>query len=324
MLTGKPAFSGDTLASIAYQVVHATPVPARTHRPDLPAEVENVVSRALAKNKRDRFSSVAEFAVHLRWTVSLAADRTPAPQLAGPETDGEPTLVVNSPDDPTPVSTLPSGMAAVLRETIGGASGTGATVSAAPRRWRVVLVSALVGGALALATGLLTRPRAPERTHGTPAPASATADPATRGLASNSGSAPTAGALPVHAAQSADNEVSPARVGGPTRGRARPTAKRAGEPARAESEEITEPAKVARPTARCLLTVGSYPWSELWVDGVDTGQHTPVVGLPLECGAHKLDLKRADLNVDQVENVMLEEGRESKRHFDLPVEGVDN
>ena len=78
---------------------------------------------------------------------------------------------------------------------------------------------------------------------------------------------------------------------------------------------------MARPTARCLLTVGTYPWSELWVDGVDTGQHTPVVGLPLECGAHKLELKRADLNVDQVENVTLEEGRESKRHFDLPVEG---
>ena len=179
MLTGKPAFSGDTLASIAYQVVHATPVPARTHRPSLPAEVENVVSRALAKNKRDRFSSVAEFAVHLRWTASLAANRTPAPQLAGPATDGEPTLVVNSPDDPTPVSTLPSGMAAVLRETIGGGSGTGATVAAAPRRWRVVLVSALFGGALALAAGLLTRPRAPERTHATPAPASATAAPPT-------------------------------------------------------------------------------------------------------------------------------------------------
>jgi hypothetical protein len=30
------------------------------------------------------------------------------------------------------------------------------------------------------------------------------------------------------------------------------------------------------------------------------------------------------LNVDQIENVTLEEGRESKRHFDLPVESLDN
>src|SRR5205814_1289493 len=136
-----------------------------------------------------------------------------------------------------------------LRETIGGGSSTGATVAAAPRRWRVVLVSAVFGGALALAAGLLTRPRAPERTHATPAPSSTTATAPTRALASTSGSAPTAGAVLAHAASSADNEVSPARVGGPTRGRARPTAKRAEEPAPAESEEATEPAKVARPTA---------------------------------------------------------------------------
>jgi serine/threonine-protein kinase len=322
MLTGKPAFSGDTLASIAYQVVHATPVPARSHRPDLPPEVENVVSRALAKNKRDRFSSVAEFAVHLRWTVSLAASGTPAPQAVD---DGAPTLVVDAPDDLTPVSTLPSGMAAVLRETSGGAAGAGPAVSAAPRRWRIVFVSALVGGALALTTGLLTRPRAPERKGRalTTAPA-APASPS-RALASpTGGSAPIAGGTPAHQAQSGDNQVSPARVGGPTRGRARPIAKRAGEPARSESEETTEPVKVAAPSARCLLSVGSYPWSELWVDGVDTGQHTPVVGLPLQCGAHKLELVRSDLNVDQIENVTLEEGRESKRHFDLPVEGLDN
>ena len=93
---------------------------------------------------------------------------------------------------------------------------------------------------------------------------------------------------------------------------------------RLETEESAEPRQVAEPSARCLLTVGSYPWSELWVDGVDTGQHTPVVNLALPCGAHKLELKRSDLNVDQVENVTLEEGREIKRHFDLPVEGLEN
>jgi serine/threonine-protein kinase len=324
MLTGRPAFSGDTLASIAYQVVHATPVPARTYRPDLPPEVEKVVSRALAKNKRDRFSSVAEFAVHLRWTASLAANRTPSPQL----TDGEPTLVVNGPEEPTPVSALPSGMAAVIRETTGGLSArggassagghAGTTASDGPPRWRIILVSALLGGALALAAGLLTRPRTPERTRGALAPAPVTAAPASRAVASSSGSAPA------HPVQALGADVPAARAAGPTRGRARVPAKRAGEPVRLETEESAEPRQVAEPSARCLLTVGSYPWSELWVDGVDTGQHTPVVNLALPCGAHKLELKRSDLNVDQVENVTLEEGREIKRHFDLPVEGLEN
>ena len=351
MLTGRGAFSGDTLASIAYQIVHATPVPARTYRPELPPEVESVVSRALAKNRRDRFSSVAEFAVHLRWTASLAASRTPLPQAVA-TANGEPTLVVDAPEEPTPVSTLPSGMAAVLRETtgglsarggapsagsegraawttplggeIGGAPGTGDAVSSVPRRWQIVLGSVLLGGALALAGGLLTRPHAPVRTRDALTPALAAASPPSRALALPTRSAPAAGGERAHPEQGAGAEVPPAREGGPTRGRSRLLAKRAEEPARVETETIPESPQVAEPAARCLLTVGSYPWSELWVDGVDTGQHTPVVALPLACGAHKLDLKRSDLNVDQVENVTLEEGRESKRHFDLPVESLDN
>ena len=36
MLTGRPAFSGETLASVAYQVVHAAATPIRDFRPELP------------------------------------------------------------------------------------------------------------------------------------------------------------------------------------------------------------------------------------------------------------------------------------------------
>jgi len=62
----------------------------------------------------------------------------------------------------------------------------------------------------------------------------------------------------------------------------------------------------------------------VWIDGADTGQHTPVVRYPLACGPHKLELKRSDLHIDQVENVILQEGSEFKRHFDLAGAGVDN
>jgi hypothetical protein len=82
--------------------------------------------------------------------------------------------------------------------------------------------------------------------------------------------------------------------------------------------------EVAEAKPVCLLTVGSYPWAELWVDGINTGEHTPVVRQRLNCGAHKLELKRADLEVDQVENVVLEGGHEMKRHFDLGGAGIDN
>src|SRR5581483_5475656 len=60
----------------------------------------------------------------------------------------------------------------------------------------------------------------------------------------------------------------------------------------------------------CVLSVASFPWTELWIDGRDTGQRTPVVHYPTACGPHKLALKRRDLKIDRVESVMLAPGHE--------------
>ncbi|HVV52867.1 MAG TPA: hypothetical protein VHO06_24615, partial [Polyangia bacterium] len=79
---------------------------------------------------------------------------------------------------------------------------------------------------------------------------------------------------------------------------------------------------VVEPVA-CKMTVGSYPWADLWVDGADTGLQTPVVALPLACGAHRLEFKRKDLKVDQIENVTLNEGHDFKREFELQGAGLD-
>ena len=75
-------------------------------------------------------------------------------------------------------------------------------------------------------------------------------------------------------------------------------------------------AEAAGPAA-CRITVGSYPWSDLWIDGADTGLQTPVVDLPVTCGAHRLELKRTDLKVDQVERVTVDEGHRFKRQYEL-------
>ena len=114
MLTGRKAFAGETLASVAYQIVHARPVPIHDYRPELPVELENVVSRGLAKNKRDRFPSVSELAVHLRWTATLPT-RAVAPRRGAEEAG--PVPVATDTEETTAVSALPSGMAAVLRES---------------------------------------------------------------------------------------------------------------------------------------------------------------------------------------------------------------
>jgi eukaryotic-like serine/threonine-protein kinase len=85
-------------------------------------------------------------------------------------------------------------------------------------------------------------------------------------------------------------------------------------PAAAPAEN---PAPVAEGARDCLLSIASFPWADLWIDGKDTGQRTPVVHYPVTCGAHRLALKRRDLHVDRTEQVTVAPGHELKQHYDL-------
>jgi len=411
MLTGRKAFSGETLASVAYQIVHAAPVPIRKVRPKLPLEMENVVTRALSKNKRDRFPSVSEFAVHLRWTATLPAGD--APPGHGPE-PGAPTEVgFDTPEETTAVSALPSGMAAVLRESnndlavesddttakqadqaanqaaraasdneltvVSPASdaawiGTHETAAAkmktpvvnppaagkertsarephephelttlsAPGRRRFVVAAAVgsVAVAVAIVVGVV-RARKPE-----PAPAGAAAPAAAPAPAAPASGPPaieaappgkTAGAPPpgdpepaaaapaAPAPTEAAGPPAPAAAGEAAAGERRASARtRSRSAAKTPAAAVEEPAaEAARPSGTCRITVGTYPWSELWIDGADTGQQTPVVGLAVPCGPHRLQFKRRDLGIDQIEKVILHEGGDFKRQYELRGAGVD-
>jgi hypothetical protein len=67
----------------------------------------------------------------------------------------------------------------------------------------------------------------------------------------------------------------------------------------------------------CRITVNSTPWSEVWLDGRSTNQHTPLVDYPVSCGSHQLEFKRADLRIDQTESVSAEPGQPFKRRYTL-------
>jgi hypothetical protein len=117
-----------------------------------------------------------------------------------------------------------------------------------------------------------------------------------------------------------------AAVGGEAVATGRPSAR--GRARAAAPLKATAPTAIDQPEARtaateCRMTVGSYPWADLWIDGANTGQQTPVVGLPVTCGPHRLELKRRDLKVDQEEKVTVNEGREFKREYELQGAGLD-
>jgi serine/threonine-protein kinase len=81
---------------------------------------------------------------------------------------------------------------------------------------------------------------------------------------------------------------------------------------------VTEaPVAGADQARNCMLSVASFPWTELWIDGKDTGQRTPVVHYPVSCGAHRLNLKRRDLRLDRAEQVTVAPDHELKQHYEL-------
>jgi serine/threonine protein kinase len=58
MLSGRPPFDDREITTLFYNVVHAEPAPLAPQVPGLPADVEAVLRRALAKRPADRFASV--------------------------------------------------------------------------------------------------------------------------------------------------------------------------------------------------------------------------------------------------------------------------
>ena len=66
MLTGRPAFPGETSAVISAAVLHTAPVPLRTLQPALSARVEDIVFKLLEKDREDRYQSAADLRTDLR------------------------------------------------------------------------------------------------------------------------------------------------------------------------------------------------------------------------------------------------------------------
>lgn len=61
LLTGRPPFLGDSPVAVAYQHVHEEPDPASTHRDQITPALDDVLRRALEKDREDRFQSAREF-----------------------------------------------------------------------------------------------------------------------------------------------------------------------------------------------------------------------------------------------------------------------
>ncbi|HVO44619.1 MAG TPA: protein kinase, partial [Aggregatilineales bacterium] len=72
MLTGRLPFNADTPFSLMHMHIYQSPSPVRSVRPDLPAGIEPVLQKALAKDREDRYTSAGALAEAFKAALSNA------------------------------------------------------------------------------------------------------------------------------------------------------------------------------------------------------------------------------------------------------------
>jgi eukaryotic-like serine/threonine-protein kinase len=70
MVTGRRAFTGKTQASLIGAILKDQPAPAQSLVPDVPAPLERVIARCLAKDRDDRWQTARDLASELNWIAS--------------------------------------------------------------------------------------------------------------------------------------------------------------------------------------------------------------------------------------------------------------
>ena len=81
LLTGEPAFGGETAGAVTVAIATQPAPPVRAKRPDAPEGVEQAVARAMSKRPEDRFPSLGEFAMALAVFSGPNAQRCAADTL---------------------------------------------------------------------------------------------------------------------------------------------------------------------------------------------------------------------------------------------------
>jgi len=89
MVTGKPAFSGKTRASLIAAILSSEPSPMTAQQPMAPAALDRIVKRCLAKDPDERWQSASDLASELKWIAeggsqAEAAKHVPARRTLWP------------------------------------------------------------------------------------------------------------------------------------------------------------------------------------------------------------------------------------------------
>jgi Protein kinase domain len=100
MATGEQPFPGESMTAVSYKVVHTEPVPPRKLNPSVPAKLDAIIMKCLAKSPADRYQTGDELALDLsalRAGPNTSTLQSPAPRKSVAEIDPEATVMVSTP-----------------------------------------------------------------------------------------------------------------------------------------------------------------------------------------------------------------------------------
>jgi tRNA A-37 threonylcarbamoyl transferase component Bud32 len=78
LCTGERPFTGDTIANLAYQIVHVNPPSVLKYKADLPEALDEIIATSMAKDEDNRYRNALAFAEDLK----ALRDNRPLPSLA--------------------------------------------------------------------------------------------------------------------------------------------------------------------------------------------------------------------------------------------------
>ena len=272
MLAGRPAFSGDDLSSILYQVLNEAPPLPSEYYPSLPNGFDRIVARAMAKNPDKRYQNASEMSADLRKYRRYAKQEKRRQQAGGtPQPEAAPVsnTAGEAASEPFPTATTLNAFVSTHRRAL---------------RMGVPLVFAvlLAGGLWLWRGGVASDP--------VPVPmatevATATAEPAPASPTAETGTVP-ATAEPAPPAQAVAE--APAAVEAPTVATEVAEAPKV-VPVTASASEVSEPA--APPVAEGKVRLAIAPWGEVYVDSRKVGISPPLTEIKLAPGQHTIEVR---------------------------------
>jgi serine/threonine-protein kinase len=274
LLTGKQPFTGEDVPAIVKSVLEHEPPPPSTLNPQVPAAVDKVVARMLAKRVEDRYTSARRVMRHLSGLADVlgaeergravpeAPSARPAREPGGEET----TVVLSAADAPAP-----------------------------SRGRRYALAAAALVAVIAVGVTLSTREQASDA----PPPAARVAPPAPVVAVAPPAAAPA----PEAPAAAPEKVIEPPPAPAPKAAAPRPARKPAPAPAPVAALPEPEPLPKALPVTRevATLQLAVSPWGEVFIDGESRGTTPPLAAIQVAPGTYRVEVRNSTLTPYRVD-----------------------